>query len=74
MPYYIDDVYQPYTQDDDQDMWVGEITFIPDDPDDMRHEACIEVRGDDENLLIKRMNVIINALNRERKVSITIGD
>ncbi len=66
MPYYRGDVYKPYDQNEDQEMWVGEIDFTPmdkDDPGGIKHEGCVEVRADDESLLVKRIGILIDALN-----------
>lgn len=63
MAYYKDFKHPPYTEGEDQDMWVGTISFEKDKPDDIRHTECIEVRADDEALLDARMTLIVDALN-----------
>lgn len=65
MPYIADTIYEPYSIDDDQDLWVGTITY--EEPSNTKtpdkHHECIEIRADTEELLVQRADAIIAALN-----------
>ncbi len=66
MPYSRGKTYKPFECDEDQEMWVGEIDFTPkdsNDPDGIKHEGCVEVRADDEDILTRRVDLLIDALN-----------
>lgn len=65
--YYRGQTYKPYTFDDNEnDMWVGEIDYDPGNQisiSNIRHGECIEVRAETELILNHRVNTILNALN-----------
>lgn len=57
-------VYQPYELDDEQDMWVAEISYISNDKQtDPDHDGVIEVRAIDNETLKKRVGAVLSALN-----------
>lgn len=65
MSYEITAVLTPGTIDEDQEMWVAQISYIDDgwEDDGIAHNDCIEVRAENMTLLDKRTTKIIEALN-----------
>lgn len=65
--YTIATIYAPFEQDEEQEMWVGEINYFPTQSAASRkmneHEGVIEVRADGEDILNDRLNTIVDALN-----------
>lgn len=66
--YRIAEIISPYSHNSEQDMWIGEISFINESHDKtlpITHNGCIEVRADYEKLLEQRLTTIVNALNED---------
>ena len=57
-------VFEPFEIDEDQDLWVGEISFLRNKMEPgMDHDACIEVRAESDLMLHARIEKILLILN-----------
>jgi len=57
-------VFEPFEIDEDQDLWVGEISFLRNKMGPgMDHDACIEVRAESDLMLHARIEKILLILN-----------
>lgn len=76
MAYEQTSLVEPYFEDEDQDMWLAEISYYPVDgePDSIRHEDCIEVRAENKDKLMMRVNIIVSALNDHLVTTYLSGD
>lgn len=65
MSYYIDNIYAPYTESEDQDMWIATISFKrgENDGDMISHEDCTEIRADSERLVRRMAEIHVQAQN-----------
>lgn len=66
--FFINKVFEPYEQADDQDLWIVEIDQVHDETrlrseDNIDHTGCIEIRAFSEEVALKRAQAIVNALN-----------